>query len=207
MTRIKLLKSLRRTLFGPNAEVKRAPKRLAKKRKAKSVKEEDEESDGVPPRPKAKAKAKVKSKAMPRPRGTVRGFFDARRGRRVEVPLRGPNEAPKPRMIRAFSGFSFRPVNNLKCRICGNYGHVAAACIQGQRSVSLTTGKIQLSQRIDPKSDEDLRGDALPNYGFENPLSSQISQATVCRRLATPLLRPSMHCRSQQLQVCQQMSG
>ena len=31
------------------------------------------------------------------------------------------------------------------------------------------------SQRIDPKSDEDLRGDALPNYGFENPLSSQIS--------------------------------
>ena len=29
---------------------------------------------------------------MPRPRGTVRGFFDARRGRRVEVPLRGPNE-------------------------------------------------------------------------------------------------------------------
>ena len=175
VTRIKLLKSLRRTLFGPNAEVKRAPKRLAKKRKAKSVKDEDEESDGVPPRPKAKAKAKVKSKAMPRPRGTVRGFFDARRGRRVEVPLRGPNEAPKPRMIRAFSGFSFRPVNNLKCRICGNYGHVAAACIQGQRSVSLTTGKIQLSQRIDPKSDEDLRGDALPNYGFENPLSSQIS--------------------------------
>ena len=171
VTRIKLLKSLRRTLFGPNAEVKRAPKRLAKKRKAKSVKDEDEESDGVPPRPKAKAKAKVKSKAMPRPRGTVRGFFDARRGRRVEVPLRGPNEAPKPRMIRAFSGFSFRP----KCRICGNYGHVAAACIQGQRSVSLTTGKIQLSQRIDPKSDEDLRGDALPNYGFENPLSSQIS--------------------------------
>ena len=50
VTRIKLLKSLRRTLFGPNAEVKRAPKRLAKKRKAKSVKEEDEESDGVPPR-------------------------------------------------------------------------------------------------------------------------------------------------------------
>ena len=41
--------------------------------------------------------------------------------------------------------------------------------------MSLTTGKIQLSQRIDPKSDEDLRGDALPNYGFENPLSSQIS--------------------------------
>ena len=175
VTRIKLLKSLRRTLFGPNAEVKRAPKRIAKKRKAKSVKEEDEESDGVPPRPKAKAKAKVKSKAMPRPRGTVRGFFDARRGRRVEVPLRGPNEAPKPRMIRAFNGFSFRPVRNLKCRICGNYGHVAASCIQGQRSVSLTTGKIQLSQRIDPKSDEDLRGDALPNYGFENPLSSQIS--------------------------------
>ena len=92
VTRIKLLKSLRRTLFGPNAEVKRAPKRLAKKRKAKSVKEQDEESDGVPPRPKAKAKAKVKGKAMPRPRGTVRGFFDARRGRRVEVPLRGPNE-------------------------------------------------------------------------------------------------------------------
>ena len=175
VTRIKLLKSLRRTLFGPNAEVKRAPKRIAKKRKAKSVKEEDEESDGVPPRPKAKAKAKVKSKAMPRPRGTVRGFFDARRGRRVEVPLRGPNEALKPRMMRAFSGFSFRPVRNLKRRICGNYGHVAASCIQGQRSVSLTTGKIQLSQRIDPKSDEDLRGDALPNYGFENPLSSQIS--------------------------------
>ena len=173
VTRIKLLKSLRRTLFGPNAEVKRAPNRLAKKRKAKSVKEED--SDGVPPRPKAKAKAKVKSKAMPRPRGTVRGFFDARRGRRVEVPLRGPNEAPKPRMIRAFSGFSFRPVNHLKRRICGNYGHVAASCIQGERSVSLTTGKIQLSQRIDPKSDEDLRGDALPNYGLENPLSSQIS--------------------------------
>ena len=112
---------------------------------------------------------------MPRPRGTVRGFFDARRGRRVEVPLRGPNEALKPRMMRAFSGFSFRPVRNLKRRICGNYGHVAASCIQGQRSVSLTTGKIQLSQRIDPKSDEDLRGDALPNYGFENPLSSQIS--------------------------------
>ena len=43
------------------------------------------------------------------------------------------------------------------------------------RGPSLTTGKIQLSQRIDPKSDEDLRGDALPNYGFENPLSSQIS--------------------------------
>ena len=41
--------------------------------------------------------------------------------------------------------------------------------------MSLTTGKIQLSQRIDPKSDEDLRGDALPNYGLENPLSSQIS--------------------------------
>ena len=175
VTRIKLLKSLRRTWFGPNAEVKRAPKRLAKKRKAKSVKAEDEASDGVPPRPKAKAKAKVKSKAMPRPRGAVRGFFDARRGRRVEVPLRGPDEAPRPRMIRAFSGFSFRPVRNLKCRICGNYGHVAASCIQGQRSVSLTYGKIQLSQRIDPKSDEDLRGDALPNYGFENPLSSQIS--------------------------------
>ena len=35
VTRIKLLKSLRRTLFGPNAEVKRAPKRLAKKRKAR----------------------------------------------------------------------------------------------------------------------------------------------------------------------------
>ena len=171
VTRIKLLKSLRRTLFGPNAEVKRAPKRLAKKRKAKSVKEEDEVSDGVPPRPKAKAK----SKAMPRPRGAVRGFFDARRGRRVEVPLRGPNEAPKPRMIRAFSGFSFRPVHHLECRICGNIGHVAASCIQGQRSVSLTTGKIQLSQRIDPKSDEDLLGDALPNYGLENPLSSQIS--------------------------------
>ena len=134
------------------------------------MKEEDEVSDGVPPRPKAKGKAKVKSKAMPHPRG-----FDARRGRRVEVPLRGPNEAPRPRMIRAFSGFSFRPVHHLKCRICGNYGHVAASCIQGQRSVSLTTGKIQLSQRIDPKSDEDLRGDALPNYGLENPLSSQIS--------------------------------
>ena len=95
------------------------------------MKEEDEVSDGVPPRPKAKAKAKVKSKAMPRPRGTVRGFFDARRGPRVEVPLPGPNEAPKPRMIRAFSGFSFRPVHHLKCRICGNVGHVAASCIQG----------------------------------------------------------------------------
>ena len=109
------------------------------------------------------------------PRGTVRGFFDARRGRRVEVPLRGPNEEPKPRIIRAFSGFTFRPVHHLKCRICGNVGHVAASCTRGQRSVSLTTGKIQLSQRIDPKSDEDLRGDALPNYGLENPLSSQIS--------------------------------
>ena len=161
VTRIKLLKSLRRTLFGPNAEVKRAPKRLAKKRKAESVKEEDEVSDGVPPRPKAKAKAK--SKAMPRPRGTVRGFFDARRGRRVEVPLRGPNEAPKPRMIRAFSGFSARPVHRSKCRICGHVGHLAASCIQGHRSVSLTTGKIQLSQRVDPKSNEDLLGDALPN--------------------------------------------
>ena len=165
LLRIKLLKSLRRTLFGPKAEVKRAPKRLAKKRKAKSVKEEktsgvDEMPDGMPPRPKERAKAK--SKPMPRPRGTVRGF-DTRLGRRVEVPLRGPNEAPKPRMIRAFSGFSGRPVHHLKCRICGHVGHLATSCIQGQRSVSLTSGKIQLSQRIDPKSDEDLLGDALPN--------------------------------------------
>ena len=64
----------------------------------------------------------MKSKAMPRPYGTVRGFFDARRGQRVEIPLHGPNKASKPRMIRAFSGFSFQPV--LKCRICRNYGHV-----------------------------------------------------------------------------------
>ena len=85
VTRIKLLKSLRRTLFGPNAQVKRAPKRLAKKRKAESVKEEDEVSDGVPPRPKAKAKAKVKSKATPRPQCGASSMLVAA-GSSLEVP-------------------------------------------------------------------------------------------------------------------------
>ena len=88
VTRIKLLKSLRRTVFGSKAEVKRAPKRSTKKCKAESVKEEDEVSDGIPPRP----KAKVKSKAMPRPRGTVRASSTLVAAEGWKAPMRRPRQ-------------------------------------------------------------------------------------------------------------------